>query len=241
MAKSRKLKFPLDRVRKRIVDLAAEQVRSKSDLSRSVKGYGKKNEAWLWQYLFRYEKQELEGEDRFKLARELGVDETVLMNDRQLKTRGLPGLSDAPQSVYETESPPEQFPMHIRGRRDLPVYGHIEAGQDILMLNDDVIDYADRPPQLENVDNAFGLYVHGSSMEPRYFPRELLHVHPGIPPKAGDFVVVKLNDGEALVKQLVKMDKKSIVLNQFNPNRRRTLPTSKVICVQVIVGTGRPR
>src|SRR4051794_39071457 len=93
----------------------------------------------------------------------------------------------------------------------LKVLGMAQCGPDGWSLwNGDIIDMVDRPASLAGVPNAYAVYVTGASMEPRYFPGEMVMIHPGKPVTPGAFVLVQRqpkNEGEpplAVVKRLVK-------------------------------------
>jgi transcriptional regulator with XRE-family HTH domain len=98
-------------------------------------------------------------------------------------------------------------------QRDLPVYGTAVGGQekngDFDFNTGDIIDYILRPPRLHGARSAFAVYLIGTSMEPRFREGAPVLVHPGLPAKPGDDVLVELRpsiDGAphpALVKRLV--------------------------------------
>lgn len=100
-----------------------------------------------------------------------------------------------------------------------------EMGIERFMLEvDHVVHMVARPPALFNARDAYAIYFHGGSMEPRFYQGELGIVDPRRPPSPGDFVVVQLNDGESdsvqtvLVKQLVRVAGGYVELRQFNPD-----------------------
>jgi phage repressor protein C with HTH and peptisase S24 domain len=94
------------------------------------------------------------------------------------------------------------------------------------------------------IPDAYAVYVAGASMEPRYFPEEIVYVHPRLPVWAGDFVVAQIATGvdgdppEAYVKQLVSMDGKKLRLKQFNPKKTFSFPANKVVSVHKIIMGG---
>ena len=85
--------------------------------------------------------------------------------------------------------PPATAPRRAPALADkLKVLGMAECGPDGWSLwNGDVIDMVDRPASLAGVPNAYAVYVVGASMEPRYYPGELVHVHPGKPLTIGAY------------------------------------------------------
>ena len=75
-------------------------------------------------------------------------------------------------------SPP--LPALAPGGRDLPVLGSARGGSDgfDLAVGAAAMSYTDRPANLNGVSGAYAVFVYGASMEPRYYPGEILHVHP---------------------------------------------------------------
>ena len=94
------------------------------------------------------------------------------------------------------------------------------------------------------VPDAYAVYIAGTSMEPRYFSKEVVYVHPRLPVHAGDFVVAQIaagvdgNPPEAYVKRLVSMDGKKLRLSQLNPKKTFSFPASKVVSVHKIIMGG---
>jgi phage repressor protein C with HTH and peptisase S24 domain len=125
----------------------------------------------------------------------------------------------------------------------LKVLGMAECGADGWSLwNGDVIDMVDRPASLAGVANAYGVYVVGGSMEPRYFPGELVLIHPGKPVTLGAFVLVQRKpkqDGEpplAVIKRLIKRTASKITLEQFNPAKSFDIRSDDIVSVHRVVG-----
>lgn len=99
---------------------------------------------------------------------------------------------------------------------------------------DHVIRMIHRPAALFAARDAYAIYFHGSSMEPRYFPGDIGIADPRRPPSPGDFVVVQLNDGTSdsvitvLVKRLVRQTSAFIELEQYNPEQQFKIPRRQV-------------
>jgi phage repressor protein C with HTH and peptisase S24 domain len=129
-------------------------------------------------------------------------------------------------------------PRYMQLPRDVPVYGTAmgtyrseEDGQDIeeaFIDRSEAIDHFARPPGYANRKGLYGLYVTGSSMQPRWESGDPLYVDPKRPPQIGDDVIVYLkrgaggeqdqNDLEAvLLKRLVRMGANFVELEQYNP------------------------
>jgi phage repressor protein C with HTH and peptisase S24 domain len=127
----------------------------------------------------------------------------------------------------------------------LKVLGMAECGADGWSLwNGDVIDLIDRPAGLAGVPNAYAVYVVGASMEPRYHPGEVVHIHPGRPIDIGAYVLVQKKpkaSGEAplaVIKRLAKRTGAKITLEQFNPPKQFDIKTGDVVSMHRVVGSG---
>jgi phage repressor protein C with HTH and peptisase S24 domain len=125
----------------------------------------------------------------------------------------------------------------------MKVLGMAECGPDGWSLwNGEVIDLIDRPTSLSGVRNAYAVYVVGTSMEPRYHPGEVVHVHPDKPLIVGGYVVVQRRGrkGEppaAVIKRLAKRTSTKIVLEQFNPPKSFEIEDANIVSMHRVVGS----
>lgn len=140
--------------------------------------------------------------------------------------------------------------------RDIPIYGtSLGAPRDFngkaieqTMLNTgDVIGYLPRPPVLNGQEAAYGLYVQGSSMAPRYDDGDTIFAtdcRKSRPPRIGDDVVVYLrdvdvDDGETavavLVKRLVRRSSSVIELQQYEPAMTFTIESDRVLRLDRVI------
>lgn len=124
----------------------------------------------------------------------------------------------------------------------LPLYGSAAAGLGADTTDTTTpIDYVDAHPSVSSNRNAFGVYVSGDSMEPRFRSGEIVYCNPGQPPRRGDDVVVQLHPEAgrhtAIIKQYVSSDSRTITLHQHNPDRDIELDIDSVESINVIVGT----
>lgn len=140
--------------------------------------------------------------------------------------------------------------------RDIPIFGtSLGAPRDFdgqgveqTMLNTgETIGYLPRPSVLNGVSAAYGLYVQGSSMSPRYDDGETIFVTNSKlarPPRIGDDVVVYLrdcddDDGErasaALVKRLVRRSASFTELEQFNPPLTFRVESDKIVRIDRVI------
>ena len=84
-------------------------------------------------------------------------------------------------------------------------------------------------------DDVFGIWIHDESMSPRYFPGELITVHPNKPVPVGDYAVVQKDDDELLIRQFLGRKNGKVHLKQFNPLRTITIPESRVKHIYLIL------
>lgn len=139
------------------------------------------------------------------------------------------GLGDEP-SVFlprsdatpATQAPP--LPSRNGMPLDVPVMGTAAGSlaRGAFQLEGGVVDYVRRPPALIGARDIYALYVEGSSMEPQYFPGDLIYVNPHKPPRIGDIVVVQCRNGEHTPEEASlgiyrKRTEKAVTIGKRNP------------------------
>jgi len=137
----------------------------------------------------------------------------------------------------------QTFPLpHFSGRR-LPIFGVAVGGEDgRFEFNGEMLDTVVCPPGLENVPDAYGVWVSGESMYPRFKAGETCLVHPKLPPKRGDDIIVQLypdNEEESpygFIKEFVAWTPTRLIVRQFNPPKEIEFERSEVKSVHVIIG-----
>lgn len=216
-------------VRELIRQKIQDQGLSMGDLSKNVLG---RNHAYLQQYLERGVPAKLPEDMRALLAPALGIDEAELREHPR----------SVPKTLRAEPSPISRNSYESNDR--LKVLGMAECGPDGWSLwNGDVIDMVDRPANLRGVPGAYAVYVVGASMEPRYHPGELVHIHPGKPLTIGAYVLVQRRpkDGDtpaAVIKRLIKRTGTKIVLEQFNPQKTFDIRLDDIVSIHRVVGSG---
>lgn len=163
----------------------------------------------------------------------------------------VPVLAEAPKSNVRVSGLryPTRRSAGIDGSRDLPVMGTAAGslGKGAFRLEGGVIDYVVRPETLQNVKDAYGIYVEGDSMDPAHPHGELRIIHPHRPCQIGDTVVLVASYSEhgpheAWIKKLVKRTGEKLVVEQYNPpatiefDRRYILSCHKVLTVNDLLG-----
>jgi transcriptional regulator with XRE-family HTH domain len=123
-------------------------------------------------------------------------------------------------------------------RRDLPVRGRAQGGPDgAVMLDAEPIDWTWRPAELQGARDAFAMFVTGDSMGDVLREGATIFVHPSLPPRPGDFVVVEKTNHEALIKRLVRRADTGLVLRQYNPPLDFELGRGDVRAIYRVIGT----
>jgi transcriptional regulator with XRE-family HTH domain len=163
-----------------------------------------------------------------------------------LKVEGDPG------AVHHLGQPAELFgPGVTAGRRPrtagrprLPIVGApIPGDQERTIVDGQPYGSVFAPPQLENVPGAQALYVRGRSMEPRYFPGELIYVDPRRRPNPGDFVLVLVREPNysapiGYVRRYLGERSGKVRLSTLSPKREHLIGRDDLVGIRAIVGSG---
>lgn len=152
-----------------------------------------------------------------------------------------------PLTDWFVEGAPQEPVIRLENLpRDVPVYGTGSCGDDgAFDFNEGTpIDFVRRPDRLSGVKDAYAIYVVGNSMSPWREEGQLVYVHSKQPAKVGDYVVVQtkpMRQGEAPrahIKRLEKRTASDLVLSQYNPPKKITIPLSKVVSIHRIMDWG---
>ena len=143
----------------------------------------------------------------------------------------VPATSAAPGELYVHQMP-----------RDLQVLGGALCGEDGLFeFNGQALDHVRRPPRLLGIKDAYAVYINGDCMSPWREHGDLVYVHPHVPAKINDYVVVQLRpeiEGGAMpayIKRLVRRTAANLLLVQYNPRKELTIPTRRIAAVHRII------
>jgi len=133
-----------------------------------------------------------------------------------------------------------------RMSRDLPIYGTAlgadeivdgEAVEQTTLNRAEVVEYKRRPQILDGRADVYGLYVQGSSMQPRFRDGDTVFVESRRRPAVGDDAVIYLRapdeaEGErvssVLIKAIVRKTASYVELEQYNPHLTFRIPMERV-------------
>ena len=127
----------------------------------------------------------------------------------------------------------------------IPVYGQAVAGiNGEFAFDGKKLFEVPCPPQLLNVENAYGVEVAGDTMSPRYEDGEIVYVDTVRRIKKGDYVVAQIMMKEedsfptAFIKRFIRHNEKELVLTQLNPAKELVFPHQRVVSVHYIALAG---
>jgi phage repressor protein C with HTH and peptisase S24 domain len=186
------------------------------------------------------------GERRFDLAKIAQLAEALGVETARL-TSGAHQAVDNPR-VNKTSFREEPIKYRIASgqkgilpeTKTLPVRGTTRDGEGRVFMNIPsmpAVDMTYRPPLLDAVEEAYGLFMFDDSMRPMYRATQTLWVHPHLPVVPGDGVVIQKVDGETSVKELVSVNDAAIVVREYKPAQREfEIPASEIATIHCIVG-----
>jgi phage repressor protein C with HTH and peptisase S24 domain len=154
-------------------------------------------------------------------------------------------LSMPPTSPLKKDEPREKESLTFRDtpmpkmERTLPVLGRVKASSEgtFHMPNEQLpVDWTFRPPQLEGVKEAYGVFVYNDCMAPKYEEGQTLWVHPDAPCKPGDGIVLIKHNDEAMVKILVRRTQQMVRVKQLNPPEEFDVPQAEIRAIHRVLG-----
>jgi transcriptional regulator with XRE-family HTH domain len=128
-------------------------------------------------------------------------------------------------------------------RLRLPIVGApVPGDEERIIIDGQSHGFVLAPPQLEHVPGSRALYVRGRSMEPRYYPGELVYISPRRP-NPGDFVLALVREPRfaapiGYIRQYLGEDSGQVLLATLNPKGEQRIAREDVVSVSTIVGSG---
>lgn len=151
------------------------------------------------------------------------------------------GLPPGPERSELGEPPPEYAGTMSNVRR-VPIVGTARMGEDGYYdeisfapgAGDGHIDIATTDP------NAYGLRVRGSSMAPAIRDGWYVLVEPNGRPAVGEYVLLKLVNGQRMVKELLFQRPGSVEIMSVNGEERRTIYPEELEAMQAVAAVVSP-
>ncbi|NWJ24749.1 LexA family transcriptional regulator [Rhizobium sp. RM] len=158
----------------------------------------------------------------------------------------LTGQSDSQvaRAVPNTSETDIPVPRRDFMPNDVPVMGTAAGSHSrgAFQLMPGPVDYVRRPPALMGAKGIYSLFVEGTSMEPQYFPGDLIYVHPNKPPRAGDAVIIQCRnieeDGfEGTLGIYLKRTEKFVIIKKHNPLAEVQISRETIVSVHKVLTT----
>jgi len=73
-------------------------------------------------------------------------------------------------------------------------------------------------------------------MKPRYFPGELVYIHPGRPPEIGKDCLIKMKNGQAHLRRYMDRNGNSLHMRQFNPPQDDIMHADDIDEIYTVIG-----
>src|SRR5437868_6596236 len=173
------------------------------------------------------------------LAKRSGLDPTTFNKSKRITGDGRerwPSTESVSKALAATNASIETFVQLIgdgaRSQQSIPLLGLAQAGgsgyfDDIGFPSGKGWDEVALPGAGD--EHAYALEISGDSMKPAYRDGDIIMVSPGTPIRRGDRVVVKMSDGEVMVKELKRRTAKMLELASLSPpHADRTLDADDV-------------
>lgn len=189
----------------------------------------------------------------------LSVDDALKLADA-FEGKGKPPIERAEVlalagvgNLFEVAPNTALAPRYMDLPRDVPVYGtamgtyrdieNVPEIEQAFIDPSETIDWFHRLPRYAERQGIYGLYVTGTSMEPRLDDGDPIFIDPKRAPQIGDDVVVYLvkplgDDREpeaVLIKRLVKRSASFVELAQYNPALTFTLETRRISAMHRVI------
>jgi phage repressor protein C with HTH and peptisase S24 domain len=161
------------------------------------------------------------------LAKRSGLDPTTFNKSKRITGDGRerwPSTESVSKALTATHSSIETFVQLIgdggRSLQSVPMLGLAQAGSgghfdDSGFPTGKGWEEAALPGAGD--EHAYALEISGDALRPAYRDGDVIVVSPGTPIRRGDRVVVKILDGEVLVKELKRRTAKTLELQSLNP------------------------
>jgi transcriptional regulator with XRE-family HTH domain len=164
-----------------------------------------------------------------RLAAEVGISQPAIKKIEDGDTERSRFLSDI-EAVLGLMPSATMTSLPVRGKAEvaLSIFGTTQAMSGCLEISNGAIDATPMPEPLRNVHDAYGLYIAGNSMVPRYRPGDLLLIHPHLPARAEDGVVIRSPNNTLMqIGEFVRSTETEWVLRRYSEPQDIHLPKAE--------------
>lgn len=143
-------------------------------------------------------------------------------------------LSISPVWLMGYDVPIESIPIKNIKKSKIPVLGMVKAGYNYL-AQENIVGY-ESVDNISDPENCYALQVTGDSMEPLFSDGDIAIVHKQDDFESGNTCIVLINEDEATVKKVVRMEDgiDLIAMNPYYPVRHFSSEEMKKIPVKII-------
>lgn len=132
------------------------------------------------------------------------------------------------QYLHSPQPPAPNRPT-AHNMETVPVYRHTHG---------DIADWTARHPAQAGNAQAFAVYVADDSMAPRYFPGELVYIHPGRPPQAGQDCLILHHDSTMQLARFAGQSGETLTIGLLRPEKTEELQYKAIKDLYAVVGRG---
>jgi phage repressor protein C with HTH and peptisase S24 domain len=176
------------------------------------------------------------------LAKKSGLDPTTFNKSKRITADGRerwPSTESVAKALAAAGSSIDSFVQMIdvaaRTVQSVPLLGLAQAGAG-QHFDDDGKSWDEMALPSVNDDHAYALEISGDQMRPVYRDGDVIVVSPATAIRRGDRVVVKIVDGEIMVRELKRRTAKTLELQSLNPSQAdRTVAAAEVAWIARIV------
>jgi hypothetical protein len=149
--------------------------------------------------------------------------------------------SDEMDALRELEAAPAETPPaapNITESGDaVPLFGYANAAGATLRINDDTrVGIVPIHPAQQGSRNAYAFIAFGDSAGDRLRHGEVGYAIRNRPPMKGELAVIRLSNGDALVKFYDGQDERTLFASQRNPDKKLSYPLRDVVGLDAVVG-----
>ena len=121
----------------------------------------------------------------------------------------------------------------------IPLYAEPSPDrQDAVLFRDAHVMWIEKPAHIDATHGLFAVQIPSNltSMQPRYFPSEIIYIQTDKRPVKGKDAFIELLDGTALIKVYKGDEADMIVTGQYNPQEDERIPKKTIKKIYNIVG-----